>query len=229
MMKRISGVMLSIWLLVSAWPALAEDEGPVLDQVIFQVSAQEWAKTDTALVHVSIDAALSESNLAAMREQIMGNLAKIAKADWQITQFQRSKDRSGLEQLKVRAQARVPEQALTKINSQAEAVSKPGTTYRVDDVDFTPSLPEMEMVNTKVRQKIYQQINAEIAQLNKDFAGKQYTVHQIDFTGMGFPVGKAKQERADMQLMVQGAPVALSVGNKVVLSAVVVVAAKRVE
>ncbi|NKB47253.1 MAG: hypothetical protein GKR77_05635 [Legionellales bacterium] len=224
-MKKLSYWVISVGLLICAWSASADQEALVLDQVIFQVSAEEWVKTETAVVHVNIDAALSETDLATMRTQIMENLVKIAQADWRITQFQRSQDRSGLEQLNVRAQARVPEAALTKLNSQAKAVSKAGATYRIDQVDFTPSLAEVEAVNTQVRQKIYTQINAEITQLNQDFSGKQYTVHQIDFVGVGLPGADTKQAR-EMQLSIQATP-SVAVSNKVTLSATVAVAALR--
>lgn len=199
---------------------------PVLDKIIFQVSAERWVTTSEANVVVSVDASLEKEGLAKLRQKVQENLQRIAKADWRITQLNRSQDSSGLEKLVMQAEARVNEAALTNINQQAKDLSKPGITFKVEKVDFSPNLAEIEKTRNEVRALIYQQVNDEIAQLHKAYPKQSYTVNVIDFIGGLVPMIKQEGGRSSEPMMM-AAPAAMSVSNKVEMTATVVVAATR--
>lgn len=205
-------------------------KGPALDKIIFQVSAERWVSTSQANVVINIDASLDKENLSNLRKKIEENLQSIAKADWRITQFNRSQDSSGLEKLNIQAEARVSESVLTNINQQTKDLSKPGVTFKVERIDFFPSLAEMEKTRNEVRTLIYQQINDEVAALQKAYPKQAYTVNVVDFIGGITPAAMAKQEGGSTGgAMMLASPAAMSVSNKVEMTATVILAATRAD
>lgn len=138
--------------------AYASAGQPVLDQIVYQVSAEQWVKTSSAEVIIAINATAKQQGLAAVRQQMMTRLNRIAKADWHITSFNRSQDSSGLERITVQAEARLPENQLANLRSAAQAVSQPGANYQVSRINFKPTLAEVEQARASVRNTLYQQI-----------------------------------------------------------------------
>lgn len=197
-----------------------------LDEVIYQASVENWVTTTSAEVTINIDASLDKSGLSEMRQTIMSNCKKIADADWHITQFYRSQDASGLERVSVTAQARVPEDKLAGVRDQAKSVSRPGATYTINNIDFVPTLDEIQKVKTALREQLYQKVNDEIARLNKTFPQQQYTAHKIDFLGVLATPEPMQQNRA-MMVKADGGGSSLVVANKVTMNVTVVIAATR--
>lgn len=215
--------MKKLMLLLLVLPVFAfAAKTPVLNQISLQLSAEQWATTQTANVTVSVDASLDKIGLANAQQTIIRQLTKIANGvDWHIVVFNRSQDQSGLEKLRVEAEARVPEKQLSGLRSKAKDISRPGETYRVANIDFSPS--QQEIANTKavVRAKIYAKAKQEIATLNKSFPSAQYFLHSINFGPMMMPRAQTKNV---MTMAVQGSG-GLSVDAKVVENAEVVIAA----
>lgn len=181
-LKLLTAVsLISLLTTVTFSTAFAQNTPPPLDEVSFTLTAQEWAKTDKAKVTIAVNAALDKMALAKMREQIMGNLNKIARGNWHITDFERSQDSSGLEKLYVEAEARINETALTNVNAQAQDVSQAGITYKVLNIDFTPSVADIEKVKKTLRSSIYHQAQTEITTLNTLYPDQKYAVHAIRF------------------------------------------------
>lgn len=206
----------------------------VLDKVIFQVSAKQWVSTQSALLTVSINATLSNADLVKARAEIMANLTKIAKGEWQLTQFDRSQDSSGLQKLFVAAQARIPQASLTDIYQNAKDVSKPGASYEINGIEFKPSLEEIQQVKSQLRERLYQQVNDELGRLNKTYSSQSYSVNRISFFegDQVLPLAKAYQPR-EMNAMVMTAAAApapaLTVSNELVMGAMVELASNRKE
>ncbi|ARG97120.1 hypothetical protein [Legionella micdadei] len=206
----------------------------MLDKVVFQVSAKQWVTTQSALLTVSINATLTNADLVKARAEIMNNLNKIAAGQWQLTQFDRSQDSSGLEKLYVAAQARVPQGSLTDIYQNAKNVSKPGATYEINAVEFKPSLEETQQVRAQLRDYLYQQINGELNRLDKTYTNQNYSVHRIYFFegDQAIPMAKAYQPRA-LNTMVMAAAAtpapALTVSNELIMNALVELASNRQE
>ncbi|QBR85422.1 hypothetical protein E3983_12425 [Legionella israelensis] len=226
-MKKIALILMCLILIPLAH---AENKSDIpLDKIIFQISAKQWVTTQTALLSVDINATLSSADLVKARADIMSSLNKIAKGDWQLTRFDRSQDSSGLEKLTVNAQARVPQEALTDVYNNAKSVSKPGANYSIANVEFKPSLEEIQNVRGKIREQLYQQINNELKRINKNYPGQNYSLSQLIFMEGDQPIQPKAFQAREMNAMVMAATPApqVSVSNELIMTAMVVVASNR--
>ena len=200
---------------------------PLLNKVSLQLRAEQWVTTKTALVNVGINAAVTDQGIDKIQAEVMQKLSQFSdKAEWHIVSFNRQMDKSGLESIQITAQARLMQDELSGMRDKAKAISKPGETFTVDNVQFIPSDDEMRQANTALRSTIYQQAKTEIDALNKQYPEQKYYLHQIDFMIQPPPVAPMPMAMNAMMKMEGGvaAPSPLSVGNKLELQAGVVLA-----
>lgn len=181
-LKKTHHALLLAFLMATSGNALADcNTPPPINEVTFRLTAEKWVQTTTAKITIAINATLNNKTLSQMREQIMANLNKITQGQWHITAFQRSQDSSGLEKLYVEAEARVNESSLTNVNTEAQALSVPGVKYKVKDIDFTPSMKDIETAKKDLRKTIYQDAGTEISTLNTTYPQQKYVLHDIRF------------------------------------------------
>lgn len=220
-------------MVLSTQVAIADHrDRPVLDKVYLSVSAKQWVKTETALLQVVVSATLNDADMVKTRGQIMTQLQSIAKGEWHITQFNRSQDSSGLEKLTVRAQARIEQTQLNQVYQRAKSVSKPGLTYRISQINFEPGIADIEKGKVALREKLYQQVTAEIAQLNKQYPNQHYTLNQLIFTEPGQPQPVPMAQRVGentmmLTAMAKTSAPSIAVSNQVIMQATVVLASNR--
>jgi hypothetical protein len=209
----------------------AEDTQPqlVLDKIGFKVTARHWVTTESALVNVAIDATLTNIDLVQARAQIMDKLNKIANSEWHLLQFERSQDNSGLEKLSVKARSRVAENILPDVYKKAQSVSKPGMSYKIDSIEFKPSLEEIQQVKNKLRKTLYNQANQELSRINKVYSRQNYSLYNVVFADDGtLPQPAGYKARDTMNVMAMSAVSSdLSVSNELIMSAIVEVASNR--
>lgn len=227
LMKKVTAAMV----LLAMSPISFADEGTpkiALDKIVFQMAAKQWVTTQTALLSTNINVTLNNADLVKARAEIMNNLAKIAKGDWHLTQFNRSQDSSGLEKLYVQAQARVDQSALTNIYQNAKSVSSPGAKYQIGTVEFKPSLEEMQVVKEQVRSQLYDKVKNELDRINKMYPVQNYSISNLVFLE-GDNVFQNKKYRAKemANMAMAAAPAPLAVSNELILSAYVEVASNR--
>ncbi len=201
----------------------------VLDKVGFQMTARQWVTTKSALVNVTINATLTNTDLIKARAEITNSLDKIAPGEWHLVQFDRSQDSSGLEKLTVLARARVEQNALPNVYKNAKTVSKPGMNYEISSIEFKPSLEEVQDVKNQLRQALYQQANQELSRLNKVYSGQSYSLHQLIFVeGDREPPPQAFKTRELVNTMAMPANVPdVAVSNELTMTAVVQAASNR--
>ena len=229
-MTYIYTIAVVILCTMSAFAQAMPHKLPPVDKVIYQVSVEDWVTTVTAKVEVAIDVSLDTEGLAKARSGILSKLQHIAKGDWQITGLERSQDQSGLERLSARAEARLPELLLVNLNKTAKSVSKPGETYRVFNVDFTPSLAEIEVVRETLRKEVYEQVKQEVARLNELYPNQQYHAHEVNFVSariVPLPRRKLTAMQSTAATPEAQAPIGLAVSNKVLMNAKVVLSSKN--
>lgn len=167
--------------LLAALPARAQPY-PIMDQVVLRLSAEGWVESDTARVSVGIDAALPGAEAASVRDDMNAALDRLAAdAAWRFVRFDRFRDDSGLERWTATAEARLAETALDGLAARAEQASRPGLQLRVQDVDFSPTLAEIEAVQARLRSEIYARAGEELQRLNAAFPDQGYRVATIDF------------------------------------------------
>ncbi len=200
---------------------------PPLNKVSYQFTASKWASTNTAKVVIGVNASLNQQGLAQIHQDIMQNLQKLApKAQWHVTRFDRSQNQSGLEQLSVRAEARIPASQLASIRSQAKTISQAGQKYTVVGIQYTPSVAELQKTRAQLRAQIYAQARAELASLNKTFLDQKYYSHEINFNERVIP-GPVQPRMMAMKVAGNTAAAeAMPVSNKVMETATVVLASR---
>jgi predicted secreted protein len=202
---------------------------PLLNRVTLQLQSQQWVTTKTALVNVGINAAVADQRIDKVQNDVLLKLNQLSKGEWHIVSFNRQQDKSGFENIQVVAQARLAQSELANLRDKAKAISKPGETFTIDNVAFTPSDDEIKLANTQLRNDIYQQAKAEVDALNKVYPDQKYYLRQIDFNSAVEP----EPRNPNMMYMAKGvavaaaasAPPPLSVGNKVQVQATVIIAA----
>lgn len=198
-----------------------------LNKITFQLSAEDWVKTQTALVTITIDASLNQAGMDNLQAEVSHNLNELASsANWQMVDYQRNQDSSGLETIHMTEQARLSPDQLTQIRSHTTALSKPGIRYTVANIDFVPSLSEIEGVKAHLRENLDIKIADEISFLNKTYH-QNFTVHHLVFyTGEGQPLTPtpmvANYKMAN--LAVTSSPTPTSLSQKMVMNALVTVA-----
>ncbi|MEE9451773.1 MAG: hypothetical protein V3V61_03340 [Gammaproteobacteria bacterium] len=199
----------------------------LLDQVILQVTEEQWISTQTAEITVSIDVSLDEQDMSAARQKIMDNLNEVGKGDWNVIQFDRREDTSGLQRLYLRAQARIDEPLLATAYSKVDDLSAPGTNYRVESINFSPGLIEIEQARSDLRMKIYAQANREIERLQKDFSPQKFSMHLVNFDVDMRVLPMAKGSGAESMMMARVDQAPISVSNKLTMTATIILAATR--
>lgn len=172
-------------LLFTAVPAVSAQTlpvQPVIDTVSFNVSVEDWVKTETALVTLVVDIA-GNGNGGTVRSDVLKAVAGIAdRAEWRIVAMNPQSDSAGLERWQAQLQARLPEGQLSALGDRAKKASKPGLQVRVGTIAFDPTLAETEETRSALRDKIYAKVNAELKRLNAAFPGRNYRAGDISFT-----------------------------------------------
>lgn len=217
-MKRTVLFVFSAILL--AWQPLSAETDTRYSPVAMNLSAEGWVTAEKALVTVTVNATLDNKQLANINQNVLNKLAKMAPGSkWHITQFNRYQDPSGLERVSIVAQTRLPASQLSALRPNAKRMSVAGEKYQISDIQFTPTLAEIEKVKQTLRQKIYERAQQEIQRLNKVYPARKFKLDSINFTQLSVP---APQQR--MMLKAAAAP-SLTVSNKQVENAHVVIAA----
>ena len=199
---------------------------PALNKVTYEVSAEEWAKTSTVMVNVGVDAVFNEDKLEQVRADILKKLNQLTpNAQWHVTNFARNQDQSGLERLQMQAQARVNNTALGNLRQQAKSLSKPGETITILNIDYSPSLAEIEATRMELHKQIYNQAKKELVELNQMYPNQKYYLHNIEFLSQ--PRLPEPQPMMRMSLMATNAKsdaMPMPVSDKVIVAARVTLA-----
>lgn len=203
------------------------------DRVIFDVSGEDWVMTKTAHVGVNVEAAVSDKNAGTMRADMIKAVNDLAKGDWRLTNFNRSQDQTGLERWSATFEARLPENQLNGLSDGAKKLSKAGMQLSIGEVDFSPTLEEMEAARSTLRTKLYKEANDQLAVLNTSLPGRSYRIALINFTSNmdepgQMPMPKVLRGQANMMMATAAmAPAAppMERAEKITLAARVVFAA----
>lgn len=220
-MRIISILLLGFLMTFPVW-ANPEHPDVLLNKVKMNFSAEQWIATKTALVTVGVNASVNDMGLEKIQDEILQKLNKLSPGEWHIVSFDRALDQSGLEKVQISAEVRLPASALVGLREKTKAMSKPGTTFTLDNVRFAPSEDEVRVVKIALRNNIYQQAKEELERLNKLYPDQRYYVHDIDFINEMMPMAQIQTMR------VNGGGVnamALAVSNKMILNATVTLAA----
>lgn len=213
---------------------LAQDMPPPMDSISLTLSAEDWVEADEAKVTVGIEAAFQGVDAGSVRTEMLTVLGELAAGvDWRFIRFDRSTAASGLEQYSAMVETRLPDTALDGLADKVEDAGRAGFRLNLIDVSFTPTLAEVEAVNSDLRAAIYRMAGQELEQVNAAYPDRNFRVAAIDFYAGGEPV--LAEPRVRMMEAVQAAADVfsatggVSVSQKLVLSARLVLEAQLPE
>ena len=171
---------ITVFIFFSVFSAsFAECAPPVFTKIQLQLNAEQWVSTKTAKVVVDVSAALEATGLSGLQQKVLQDLNGIYTTDWHITRFAQTQDTTGLLRANLQAEARMPEDQLPGSHDKVKAISKPGTTFTITDIDYSPSFAELTLAKELLRQQLYQQAQAELAVINKLYAPRQYLLYEL--------------------------------------------------
>ncbi|MEC4594954.1 MULTISPECIES: hypothetical protein [Nitrospirillum] len=191
---------------LAAAPATAQIMAaqPVQDQVTLTLTAEDWVKTDTARVSLTVDA--GGGNAGSARADVLKAAQAVSdKGEWRVVSFDRQQDAAGLDHWRAALEARLPEAQLGGLADRARQASRAGLQIRVEGVDFTPTLAEQEAVRTRLRETLYRRVTEEMKGLNAAFPGRDFRVGRVDFNA---PVMSGGMRRAPVMAMAKMADAA---------------------
>lgn len=170
------------FLLAAPVAAFADEPRLPPDQVALSLSAEGWVEAAKARVRIAVDTAKTGSEAGNLRADLKATLAKLLPdAEWHLTDFERSRDQTGLERWHLEAETRVAETALDGLYDRAKAESRPGEQVGVDSIDFTPEVAEREAVMASLRAKIYAQAKDELARLSSVYPDRSFRLREVNF------------------------------------------------
>lgn len=178
MLKSLTVALLTV-LLFS--PAYAEEAQKPDDRVAFDLAAEDWVSTKTARVTAHVEAAVSAATAGNTRAEMIKSVNTLAAGDWRLTSFNRGQDQTGLERWSANFESRLPENTLGGLAESARKQSKPGMQLSIIDIDFSPTLEEIETVRGNLRTQIYKKVADQLTALNGALPGRTYRIASIDF------------------------------------------------
>ena len=202
---------------------------PRHDEIVLQLSAEEWVETKTARVVIAVDLAISAGQFGQARAEVEGDLRAISpKGVWRLTQFNKLRDEAGYERWRLLAESRLPGKVLSSLGATVKNVSRSGRAFRLQAIDYTPTLAEREAARAALRARLYAEAGREVAAINKAFPGRDFRIGHVDFTGqvmMGRPMMDNARATRVMSAQSKAAPTT-AVAEKLTVDARVIVAAK---
>jgi len=151
-----------------------------LSRVSFSLETEVWIKAKTVRVVVGISMLGKESELLNMKGEALKELEKVLETEWKITGYRRQKDSSGLIRLNLRVETRIKENRLAGIFGKIKELSREGMQFRIVNLDFSPSVEEIEKAKSRGRAKIYGMVLNEAKSISKIY-GKEFNIIKIEF------------------------------------------------
>ena len=108
------------------------------------------------------------------------------------------------------------------LRERATAISKPGETFTIQNIDFSPSHQEIEKTRSHLRSTLYELSKNELANLNKTYNSDHFYLHSVNFLSDERP--RMMQENMRLSATAKAYTPAMAVSNELTLSAIVVFA-----
>lgn len=159
-------------------------EPPAVNTIAITYQKEAWVTTVKPIVTIQIEShAKSSNNLYNTINHQLTTLYPDQSIKWHIFKWQQVQDSADLEHVSAQVQGRLPQSALENLSDKMKTLSKPGLSYSLQSVQYTPSLADVEKVHAGLREALYTVINQEVTRINKIYPKKPYHVSRIYFTG----------------------------------------------
>ena len=233
-MKKLASMVLVTGMLVSgmvnAQCSNPEDCLP-LNTIVYPLHVEQWATSQTAKVTIQFDGALTTKGSADIQSTIYQKLAQLSNSGkWYVTNVNQTKDSSDLQRITIQAEARLATSDLAGLQDKVKGLSKPGATFTVADIDFSPSMKDIQQVKTDLRSQMYQMAKEELIKFNQMYPDQKFVLHKIEIVESMPPVmmggGSNNMMLAKMDGNSAPAPTPMMVNRKVQLDGRVEFASK---
>lgn len=170
---------------------------PVLDTINYQISSEVNVETTKAEVFVTLNATINSSDLASIQGQAKNDLNGVVKnSQWMIESYSQDKAASGLINVSMVLKDRLSSMQLAKLTDSLSALNTQGKQYKIDHINYQPSLAQIQEAKNTLRLKMIQDVTDQLSMLNKQ-TNQAYHIHEINFTAPNY----TPQPRANIAMM----------------------------
>ncbi len=181
-MNRLKIFLLSV-MCACLYVTTYADEKNCQAQISLQLQEEGWVTSKAAQVTVGIQVATSKNDISSLMDNITDKLKKLVKpsAVWRLVDLSTQKNSAGLFAVSAQMTARLDNDQLAQLQSQIESLNKAGEQYKIDNIDYQPTLSEIAAENTRLRGLIYQDILEQEKLINTAFSGSAYQLYSLSF------------------------------------------------
>lgn len=153
------------------------------NQISMQLQQEGWVNSNTAQVTVSIQAATNKNDSSAIVANITKKLKDLIKdpISWRLIDLSTEKNSAGLFAISAKMSARLDNAQLTALQNSIDSLNKAGEQYKVEGIDYQPTLAEISNENTRLRVLIYKDVLEQQRIINGAFADSKYQLQSLNF------------------------------------------------
>ena len=159
------------------------DDQSCQNQISMQLQEEGWVSSSTSQVTVSIQAATNKDNSSAVVAGITQKLKSVVKdpITWRLVDLSTEKNSAGLFAISAKMSARLNNAQLTELQNAIESLNKAGEQYKVEGIDYQPTLAEIADENTRLRVLLYKDVLGQEQIINSAFSDKKYQLQTLSF------------------------------------------------
>ncbi|OAJ34084.1 hypothetical protein [Piscirickettsia salmonis] len=178
MKNQLSCLLLATTLITPALAAPVSNPGKNNDEIIkFSIKEENHVQVHSA--KVSVLANITSTDNKHSFDEILAPILKAEKKA-RIEQVMQTKSDSGLPQYKVLIVQRTAMKNINKLTSRYQSYEKPGMSFKVVDISYSPTSNQFEKKWAKMRLKLYKEIQQEIKSYNK-LTNKQFKIKSVQY------------------------------------------------
>lgn len=153
------------------------------NQISMQLQEEGWVSSDTAQVTVSVQVATNQDNTSVVMSEVTNKLKKSIKlpVEWRLVDLSTEKSSAGLFAISAKMSARLNSANLASLRNALDALSKAGEQYKIESIDYQPTLTEVSKENTRLRELLYKDVLEQQQLINTAFADKRYQLFALNF------------------------------------------------
>lgn len=182
-MKTTLSFFFAIFFLLFARLVYADNSVSCQNQISMQLQEEGWVSSHSAEVTVSIQAASSKNNVSAQIEGITNRLSHLItpSASWRLVNLSTQKNNAGLFTISAQMSTRLDNDQLSQLQANIDSLNKAGEQYKIDGVDYQPTLAEFALEHTRLRGLIYKDILEQQKNINDVFSNESYSLQSLTF------------------------------------------------
>lgn len=159
------------------------DDRNCQNQISMQLQEEGWVSSKTAQVTVSIQVATSKNDVSSLVATITNKLKSLVKESisWRLVNLSTQKNSAGLFAVSAQMMARLDNDQLAQLQNRIDSLNKAGEQYKIESVDYQPTLAEIAAENTRLRTLIYKDVLEQQKIINASLPDTNYQLQSLHF------------------------------------------------